>query len=87
MESQTEQKEEVRPKEQIVDPWRAIAGEGQATIDYNKLIGRPISYLRSYVSTRQKHCVHEQINSAARGSTKLLLTESPKFQGKVFIIF
>ena len=39
MATQTEQKEETRPKEQIVDPWRAVAGEGQATIDYNKLIG------------------------------------------------
>ena len=28
-----------RPKEQIVDPWRAVAGEGQTSIDYDKLIG------------------------------------------------
>lgn len=44
MASQTEQKDESRPKEQIVDPWRAVAGEGQATIDYNKLIGTLIQY-------------------------------------------
>lgn len=48
MATQTEQKEaEARPKEQIVDPWRAVAGEGQATIDYKKLIGtcRPHFYV------------------------------------------
>ena len=26
-------------KEQVVTPWTAHAGEGQATIDYDKLIG------------------------------------------------
>ena len=29
-----------RPKEQIVDPWKAVAAEGKDTIDYDKLIGR-----------------------------------------------
>lgn len=38
-----EQKEDVcqaqeRPKEQIVDPWKAVAAEGKDTIDYDKLI-------------------------------------------------
>ena len=28
-----------QPKEQVVTPWTAHAGEGQATIDYDKLIG------------------------------------------------
>jgi len=30
--------EQARPKEQIVDPWRAVAAEGQTSIDYDKLI-------------------------------------------------
>lgn len=29
---------QARPKEQIVDPWRAVAAEGKASIDYDKLI-------------------------------------------------
>ena len=28
-----------RPKEQIVDPWQAVAAEGETSIDYDKLIG------------------------------------------------
>ena len=31
-----------RPKEQIVDPWRAVAAEGQTSIDYDKLIGKKL---------------------------------------------
>lgn len=38
MATEAEKKPENRPKEQVVDPWRAIAAEGQATIDYDKLI-------------------------------------------------
>ena len=28
-----------RPKEQIVDPWQAVAAEGETSINYDKLIG------------------------------------------------
>jgi len=34
--------EQARPKEQIVDPWRAVAAEGQTSIDYDKLIGETV---------------------------------------------
>ena len=30
---------ESKPKEQIVDPWTAQAGEGEKKINYDKLIG------------------------------------------------
>jgi len=29
---------DVKPKEQHVDPWTAVAAEGEAKIDYDKLI-------------------------------------------------
>lgn len=32
--------ESAQPKEQIVDPWTAKAGEGEKKINYDKLIGR-----------------------------------------------
>ena len=33
------------PKEQIVDPWTAQAGEGEKKINYDKLIGRYILWI------------------------------------------
>ena len=32
--------ESTQPKEQIVDPWTAQAGEGEKKINYDKLIGK-----------------------------------------------
>ena len=32
--------ESAEPKEQIVDPWTAQAGEGEKKINYDKLIGK-----------------------------------------------
>ena len=37
--------EQARPKEQIVDPWRAVAAEGQTSIDYDKLVGKAVTTL------------------------------------------
>ena len=34
--------ESTQPKEQIVDPWTAQAGEGEKKINYDKLIGKLI---------------------------------------------
>ena len=34
--------ESTEPKEQIVDPWTAQAGEGEKKINYDKLIGKLI---------------------------------------------
>ena len=38
--SSADHESQARPKEQIVDPWRAVAAEGKASIDYDKLIGK-----------------------------------------------
>jgi len=40
--------EQARPKEQIVDPWRAVAAEGQTSIDYDKLIGKCLRRIKLY---------------------------------------
>jgi len=34
--------EQAGPKDQIVDPWRAVAADGQTSIDYDKLIGKTL---------------------------------------------
>ena len=40
MTDQVEKKEEMGEEEQVVTPWVAKAGQGQATIDYDKLISK-----------------------------------------------
>ena len=63
-----------RPKEQIVDPWQAVAAEGETSIDYDKLIGmiqmrssRQYDYIIFFSKTI---LFYFQFNSVASESTK-----------------
>lgn len=80
-----QQEREAQSKEQQVDPWTVRAAEGEATINYDKLIGIMHAPVRKCVP--KVNIFIAQINSAANVLTRLWWLESRLSQRIPLIIF